>query len=420
VAKEEEKIRKIINDPVYGFINIKPEIIFQLTDHPYFQRLRRIKQLGLSNLIYPGANHTRFQHSLGAFSLMQSAIDVLRTKGHEITREEETGAEIAILLHDLGHAPFSHTLEGLFIKGVSHETLTHIMMERLNQEFGGRLEKAIAIYENRYPKKFLHQLVSSQLDVDRMDYLRRDSFFTGVHEGTIGSERIIKMLNVKNDELVVDAKGIYSIEKFLIARRLMYWQVYFHKTSIAAEQQLHAIFRRLRDLRQKGKTIKAPANLEYFLSRKLTESALYGDERETILHHFSMLDDEEIIYALKTWINQEDRILSLLSERLINRKLLKIKIQDDPFSSEYIKQLKEKTKATYKLSEEEVSYLVFGAFISNNAYSVVSDKINILYKDGTVNDIALASDMSNVSALAKTVKKYFLCFPQYFKDIDEL
>lgn len=417
MVKSAGQVSKIINDPVYGFINIQPEIIFKLTEHPYFQRLRRIKQLGLTNLIYPGANHTRFQHSLGAFSLMQSAIEVLRSKGHDITEDEAVGVSIAILLHDLGHGPFSHTLEGSFIPDVSHETLTLLMMEDLNHEFSGQLNTAIAIYKNQYPKKYLHQLVSSQLDVDRLDYLRRDSFFTGVYEGTIGSDRIIKMLNVKDDELVVDAKGIYSIEKFLIARRLMYWQVYFHKTSLAAEQQLLTIFNRVKHLRNKGAHVTAPENLEFFFGQRINSNMLYENKRGEIIYRFSMLDDDEVMYALKTWMHHSDPILAVLSKRLLNRNLLKIKIQDKSFSEATIKQLKAETQKHYGLTPEESSYLVFSDFISNNAYSITSDKINILYKNGTLKDIAQASDMSNVSALAKTVKKYFLCFPQYFTNI---
>ena len=398
--------RKILNDPVYGFINIPTGFSFDIIEHPYFQRLRRIKQLGLTDLVYPGAVHTRFQHTLGAVHLLESAIGVIKSKGHTITREEETAVTLAILLHDIGHGPFSHTLEKMIIDEYGHEELSLFYMNELNKDFGGELELTIQIFQNKYHKKFLHQLVSSQLDVDRMDYLRRDSFYTGVSEGIIGSDRIIKMLNVVDDELVVEAKGIYSIEKFLIARWLMYWQVYLHKTVVSAEQLLLKIFNRVKYLIAKNKSIYLPKSLQYFYINQ--------DKKEIheILTYFSMIDDTDIITCIKQWALEEDPVLKILSKRLLNRNLFRVEIQNTPFDKDKIDELTQNTADLFKLSKEETAYFVFTDYISKNAYSVFDEKIQILYKDGKLVDVAEASDMLNISVLSKTVRKYFLCYPK--------
>jgi len=398
--------RKILNDPVYGFINIPPGISFDIIEHPYFQRLRRIKQLGLTDLVYPGAVHTRFQHTLGAVHLLESAIGIIKSKGHTITREEENAVTLAILLHDIGHGPFSHTLEKMIIEEYGHEELSLFYMEELNKDLGGELELAIQIFQNKYHKKFLHQLVSSQLDVDRMDYLRRDSFYTGVSEGIIGSDRIIKMLNVVDDELVVEAKGIYSIEKFLIARWLMYWQVYLHKTVVSAEQLLLNIFNRVKYLIAKNKSIYLPKSLQYFYINQNKK------EIHEILTYFSMIDDTDIITCIKQWALEEDPVLKILSKRLLNRNLFRVEIQNTPFDKDKIDELTQNTADLFKLSKEETAYFVFTDYISKNAYSVFDEKIQILYKDGKLVDVAEASDMLNISVLSKTVRKYFLCYPK--------
>lgn len=397
--------RKIINDPVYGLINIPSEIIYDIIEHHYFQRLRRIKQLGLTDYVYPGAVHTRFQHTLGAVHLINSAITVLKSKNIKITPKEEEAAYIAILLHDIGHAPFSHTLEKVIAEEYEHEELSILYMEKLNEEFAGKLDLAIKIFKNKYKKKFLHQLISSQLDVDRLDYLRRDSFYTGVSEGVIGSDRIIKMLNVVNDQLVVEAKGIYSIEKFLIARWIMYWQVYLHKTVVSAEQLLLKIFKRVKFLAQHKQEVFLPKELDFFFRN-------YKKNINEILENFSVIDDNDIIGVIKNWSNNNDRVLSMLSKRLLNRHLFKIEIQNSPFRSEKINDLKQRTAKIFKVSMEEAEYLVFTDNISKKAYSVFDEQIQILYKDGTIVDIADASDMLNTSVLSKTVIKYFLCYPK--------
>lgn len=397
--------RKIINDPVYGLINIPSEIIFDIIEHHYFQRLRRIKQLGLTDYVYPGAVHTRFQHTLGAVHLINSAITVLKSKNIKISQKEEEAVSIAILLHDIGHAPFSHTLEKTITEEFEHEELSLLFMEKLNEEFNGKLDLAIKIFKNRYEKKFLHQLISSQLDVDRLDYLRRDSFYTGVSEGVIGSDRIIKMLNVVNDQLVVEAKGIYSIEKFLIARWIMYWQVYLHKTVVSAEQLLLNIFKRVKFLIRHEQEVFLTKELDFFFRN-------YKRNTTEILKNFSVIDDNDIIGIIKKWSNNKDRILSVLSKRLLDRHLFKIEIQNFPFDNEKINDLKHKTADFFKLSEEEVEYLVFTDSISKKAYSVFDEQIQILYKNGTIVDIADASDMLNTSVLSKTVIKYFLCYPK--------
>ncbi len=397
--------QKIINDPVYGFINIPTGVIFDLIEHKYFQRLRRIKQLGLTYLVYPGAVHTRFHHALGTMHLMSVAIDVIRSKGHEITEEEEEAAKIAILLHDVGHGPFSHTLETCIIPELPHEQVSLTIMEKLNDEFKGKLSLAIQIFKNEYHKKFLHQLVSGQLDMDRLDYLRRDSFFTGVTEGIVGSERIIKMLQVVDDKLVVEAKGIYSIENFLIARRLMFWQVYLHKAVVVSETVLIKFLERVKKLYSESKIKINNPHLEFFLK------ADYNCNAEQIISHFYMLDDYDIVYLMKESLNSEDKVLSYLANAVLNRALPKIKISKEKFNPEFINKLKKETMQKMHLSNEDIDYYIYDGEISNNAYSQIDEKINILYGDKLL-DVAEASDMLNLDVLSKVVKKYYVCGPE--------
>ena len=402
--------KKIINDPVYGFINIPSALLFDLISHPYFQRLRYIKQLGMTHLVYPGALHTRFHHALGAMHLMSLAIKVLRDKGHEVTVEEEEAATIAILLHDIGHGPFSHALEHSLVNGIKHEDISMLIMQRLNVEFDGRLSLAIKIFTGDYDKMFLHQLISGQLDLDRMDYLNRDSFFTGVSEGVISFDRIIKMFNVSNGELVIEEKGIYSIENFLISRRLMYWQVYLHKTVIAAEQLLVKILERARELSLKGIDLFASPALKHFLSQQVSEAAFFA---ETIhLAQFTALDDQDIFTSIKVWASHSDPILSTLCRMLTERNLYKIEISNDAPESERINLLKDTTAAVYHISKAESSYFVFTAVIMNRAYNAGTGNINILLKNSTIIDIAKASDLSNLESLDKTVRKHILCYPR--------
>ena len=403
--------RKIVNDPVYGFISIPFEIVFDLIEHPYFQRLRRIRQLGLTHFVYPGANHTRFQHAMGAMHLMDSAIEVIRSKGHEITPEEAEAVTIAIILHDIGHGPFSHSLEHSIIEGIDHEEISLLFMHRLNEIFEGRLSLAIRIFTNNYPKNFLHQLVASQLDMDRLDYLRRDSFFTGVTEGVVGSERIIKMLNVKADQLVVEIKGIYSIEKFLIARRLMYWQVYFHKTVIAAENLLIKTLQRAKFLALKGEDLFATPALKYFLENRIDKSTFSNAEVD-ILELFSQLDDNDIFTSAKVWINHSDKVLSNLCMGLINRKLFKITISNVKIAPSKINMVKEKIAKYYNTSEEDTAFLMANGEISNYAYNSLDDNIKILLKTGDTIDITEASELFDLSILSRNVSKYFLCYPK--------
>lgn len=406
---------KIINDPVYGFIKIPYEIIFDLMEHPWFQRLRRIRQLGMTHFVYPGANHTRFQHAIGAMHLMGQAIEIIRSKGHEISEEEARAVTIAILLHDIGHGPFSHSLEQSLIRDTSHETLSGYFMEQLNLQFNGELDLAILIFRNRYAKKFLHQLVSSQLDMDRLDYLKRDSFFTGVTEGVIGSDRIIKMLNVWNDQLVVDEKGIYSIEKFLIARRLMYWQVYLHRTVVSSEQVLVMMLKRARELCKGGTELFSTPALGFFLK----EPHGVPDENHLalFLEHFSALDDNDILASAKVWCNHPDPVLSLLARGLVNRKLLSVELAGSPYPEEMVETYRKKVAQHLTISMEEAAYLVLSDSISNFAYSDMDDRIAILDKQGKTRDIAEASDMLNISVLSKTVRKYFLCYPRFLKEL---
>lgn len=402
--------RKILNDPIYGFITIPNELIFDLIEHPYFQRLRRISQLGLTNLVYSGANHTRFQHALGAMYLMGKAIDILRQKGHKISDDEALGVTIAILLHDIGHGPFSHTLEHTLVPGVSHEALSLLFMDKLNQEFNGKLDTAIQIFKNEHPKKYLNQLVSSQLDIDRLDYLRRDSFFTGVTEGIVGSDRIIKMMNIHNDNLVIDAKGIYSIEKFLVARRLMYWQVYLHKTVLSAENMLMRILGRARELALSGTKLNCSKSLSVFLYGKhnITD---FGTQN-SLLDSFAQLDDYDVLGAIKQWQDNDDFVLSNLSKRLVNRNLLKIKLRKEEFDAKEIDEIVNNVMTKNNINITEADYFAFSKSIDNRAYTNDKFGINLLYKDGHTEDITNAADLLNISALAEPVTKFFLCYPE--------
>ncbi len=402
--------RKIINDPVYGFIKVPFDLIYDLIEHPFFQRLRRIKQLGLTHIVYPGAMHTRFQHALGAMHLMSSAVETLRSKGHEISKEESLAVHAAILLHDIGHGPFSHVLENTLLE-VEHEAISKLMMQKLNDEFNGELSMTIQIFENSYHKKFLHQLVSSQLDMDRLDYLKRDSFFTGVSEGVIGSDRIIKMLNVNNDALVIESKGIYSIEKFLVARRLMYWQVYLHKTALASEQMLIHILKRARKVVSKGQELFAPPHLKFFMTKKPTLEDFF--ESDKIVENFALLDDDDIMSCIKTWTAHPDAILSKLSNDFVNRRLFRVEFSNTAFKSSTIKDLKTQIIKEMQLqTKKDADYFVFSDHITNNAYNISDERIKILYGDGEIKDIAKASDMLNLSVLSKTVKKYYICHPK--------
>lgn len=405
--------RKIVNDPVYGFINIPFPILFDLIEHPYFQRLRRIQQLGLTNMVYPGGNHTRFQHALGALHLMDQAIAVLRSKGHEITEEEAEAVMIAILLHDIGHGPFSHALESTIVDNTSHEILSLLFMQELNDIFGGRLQLAIDIFQDKYPKHFLFQLVSSQLDMDRLDYLRRDSFFTGVIEGMIGSDRIIKMLDVANDELVVEEKGIYSIEKFLIARRVMYWQVYFHKTVISAENLLLNILHRVKYLARKGEPVFATPCFHFFIANPIPPikpESITREQRKILLDNYSKLEDNDIFSSAKVWADSNDRLLSYLSTNLMSRKLYRVEIQYNPFEEAYVKSVGEKIMQENGFGADDLPYFAFTGTISNYAYSLNDDKIKILKKNRDTIDIAEASDMLNLSVLSKQVVKHYFCY----------
>ena len=400
---------KIINDPIYGFITIPNKLIFDLIEHPYFQRLRRITQMGMSNLVYPGAHHTRFHHAVGCMHLMQKAITVLKNKGIVISDDEKNGVCIAILLHDIGHGPYSHALEHSIVDGVSHEAISLLFMKELNKEFKGRLSLAIEIFEGKYPRKFLNQLVSSQLDIDRMDYLKRDSFYTGVAEGNISSERLIDMLNVVNDQLVVEEKGIYSVEKFIVGRRLMYWQVYLHKAGVVAEKMLVNLLARAKYLASQGVDLPSSKALHYFLYKEVEETFTLQT-----LKTFSRLDDYDILSAIKDWISHDDKILSQLSEMIINRKLLKVQLSNESFDPEYEKNIKAKMLAE-GWSQEDLKYFFVLDTISNQAYNDTSSKIYLYYKNGDIVDIVEASDQLNIQALTKPVIKHFLCYPKGIK-----
>jgi HD superfamily phosphohydrolase len=395
--------RKIINDPVYGFITIDHPLILQIISHPYYQRLRNIHQMAFAHLVYPGAVHSRLHHSLGAYHLMCTALSELKSKGIDINEEEELGAKIAILLHDIGHGPFSHALELELIQGVHHEAISLLIIKKLNEEFGGKLNTALSIFTNEHPKKFLYQLVSGQLDVDRMDYLNRDSFFTGVAEGVIGYDRIIKMLTVKNGELMVEEKAIYSIEKFLVSRRLMYWQVYLHKTVLGAEMMLVKIIRRVKELIGKGVDIKAASDgFDFFLHQK----GSIGDHLET----FCSLDDNDVLATIKNWRKHPDKILSTLCRFLTDRHLFKVKLQAEPFTDEFLTEKKKEVITNLNLSNEEADYFVFTGDAINTTYNPADERINILFKDGSIKDISRVDNALIHPQLASPVKKYYICY----------
>ena len=399
---------KFFNDPIYGFIAIPNSLVFELISDPYFQRLRRISQMGLSSLVYPGAQHTRFHHALGCMHLMQQAIQVLRLKGIEITSAEEEALHYAILLHDIGHGPFSHAMEHSIVEGTSHEHISLQFMEVLNDKFNGSLTLAIEIFKGHYRKPFLNQLVSSQLDVDRLDYLKRDSFYTGVAEGNINAERLITMLNVIDNQLVVQEKGIYSVEKFLMARRFMYWQVYLHKTGIVAEQLLIRTLKRAKELVEKGETLVCSKPLNYFLTHKVDKTKF----DRPVLDIFARLDDVDILAALKAWQDHPDFVLSRLCRMIIERRLLKIKLRDKPTDAKRILSYQEKFQKKHNRSLHEAGYFVFVGSIENQAYNRDLQNINILKKNGKLIDVAKASDQLNLKALSKKVTKYFLCYPK--------
>ncbi|WP_455004064.1 HD domain-containing protein [Capnocytophaga gingivalis] len=396
---------KIVNDPVYGFIHIPNEFILDLIEHPYFQRLCRISQMGLSYLVYPGARHTRFHHALGCMYLMQQAIQTLRYKQVEITPEEEEGLYIAILLHDIGHGPFSHAMEHSIVEGISHEEISLAFMEELNCQFEGRLSIAIEIFQKKYHKEFMNQLISSQLDMDRLDYLKRDSFYSGVSEGNINSQRIIAMLTVKDDTLIVEEKGIYSIEEFLVARRLMYWQVYLHKTSIGAEFVLIRILARVKELTQQGKKLPMTTALRFFVENHITKETF---DRHA-LHLFAQLDDYDIISGLKEWQYGDDWVLAKLSQMILNRDLLRVKLYKSPVEKEKVQELLQETAQQLNISEDLAHYFVFTGEISNTAYRKDEQNILIYTKNNKIVDVTKASDQMNLDALSTKVTKYYLC-----------
>jgi len=402
--------KKIINDPVYGFVSIPSDMVFDLIQHPYFQRLRYIKQVSLTHLVYPGALHTRFQHALGAMHLMGMALETLKGKEIQISAEEEEAATIAILLHDIGHGPFSHSLEHTLVQGVSHEYISSLIMDEMNHLFSGRLSLAIEIFKGNYPKRFLHQLVSSQLDTDRMDYLNRDSFFTGVSEGVISFDRIIKMLNVVNNSLVVENKGIYSIEKFLIARRLMYWQVYLHKTVLSAEHMLIKILQRAKELYEKGEAIFSTDALGHFIRHRVTKDDFILDKKH--LEFFTTLDDTDVLATVKMGISHSDKVLSALCRRFMNRQLYHVELSNAPISADRIEKLQKDAIQFFGVKEEDAGYFVFTQKVENSAYDLTEGNIHILMKDGSIKDITAASDLSNLEILARKVEKYMIAYPK--------
>ncbi len=399
---------KILNDPIYGFITIPNSLIYDLIEHPYFQRLRRISQMGLSSLVYPGAHHSRFHHAIGCVYLMQKAVRILRFKGIEITDDEENALYIAILLHDIGHGAFSHALEKSIVSEINHETISLKFMEALNIEFNLQLSLAIAIFKGNHPKKFLYQLISSQLDMDRLDYLKRDSFYSGVAEGNINSDRLITMLNVHENELVIEEKGIYSVEKFIVGRRLMYWQVYLHKTGLAAELLLVNILKRAKELALKGEVLFASSNLKYFLYQPINA---HNFDAKT-LKIFAQLDDYDVLSAIKEWTQHQDKILSTLSKMLINRKLPKVILQNQKFGKVEITKIKKKILEKLDINKKELSYFVFEGSVTNQAYNLKDNAIKILSKKGKTVDLAIASDQLNLLALSKPVIKYYICYPK--------
>ena len=399
---------KIINDPVFGFIKIPGGLLMDIVNLPTIQRLSRIKQLGLASMVYPGAQHTRFQHSLGAFHLMSEAILSLSQKGVFIFDSEAEAVQAAILLHDIGHGPFSHVLENTLIQGISHEEISLFLMKEMNKDLGGRLTLAINIFEDKYPKAFLHQLISSQLDMDRLDYLCRDSFFTGVAEGKIASDRIIKMLDVREDRLMVQAKGIYSIENYLTSRRLMYWQVYLHKTAVACEKILINILKRAKTLQLSGENLFVSPALHYFISNNIDKDWINNKKEETIFW-YKQLDDSDIWSAIKVWQGHPDKVLSILSKDLINRETFKVKVYDEPVDRMQLEDIEKKIRKKYQLSKEESHYFLNYSTIQKDMYSMNDDQIDILYKDGSYKDITQASELFNVELLSKKICKYYLC-----------
>ncbi|WP_048747188.1 HD domain-containing protein [Capnocytophaga ochracea] len=398
---------KIINDPIYGFIHIPSSLVFDIIEHPYFQRLRRINQMGLSYLVFPGAKHTRFEHVLGCVFLMQKTVEMLRFKGVQISDKEAEGLYIAILLHDIGHGPFSHAMEHSIVEGISHEEISFLFMQELNKVFNGKLDTAIAIFQGTYPRKFMHQLISGQLDMDRADYLKRDSFYTGVAEGNINSERLISMLNVRNDELVVEEKGLYSVEKFLIARRLMYWQVYLHKTSVVAEQILIRLLNRAKELVQQGQELTMSTALAFFVKNKISKNNF----SQEVLEMFARLDDTDIISAMKEWQFYPDVVLSKLSKMLLNRDLLKIKVRLNDFEEQKIKRL-QKLSLAKGVEEKDMKYFVFTGVMTNRAYNPGKEIIKILTKNGRVVDLTKTSEAINLEPLSQVTERYYICYPK--------
>ena len=399
---------KIINDPIYGFIHIPSTLVFDIIEHPYFQRLRRINQMALSYLVFPGAKHTRFEHVLGCVFLMQKTVEMLRFKGVQISDKEAEGLYIAILLHDIGHGPFSHAMEHSIVEGISHEEISLRFMQELNKVFNGKLETAIAMFQGTYPRKFMHQLISSQLDMDRADYLKRDSFYTGVAEGNINSERLISMLNVRNDELVVEEKGLYSVEKFLIARRLMYWQVYLHKTSVAAEQILIRLLNRAKELVQQGQDLTMSTALAFFVKNKISKDNF----SQEVLEMFARLDDTDIISAMKEWQFHPDVVLSKLSKMLLNRDLPKIKVRLNDFEEQKIKRL-QKLSLAKGIDEKDMKYFVFTGVMTNRAYNPEKEIIKILTKNGRVVELSKTSEAINLEPLSQVTERYYICYPKY-------
>ena len=398
---------KIINDPIYGFIHIPSTLVFDIIEHPYFQRLRRINQMALSYLVFPGAKHTRFEHVLGCVFLMQKTVEMLRFKGVQISDKEAEGLYIAILLHDIGHGPFSHAMEHSIVEGISHEEISLRFMQELNKLFNGKLETAIAMFQGTYPRKFMHQLISSQLDMDRADYLKRDSFYTGVAEGNINSERLISMLNVRNDELVVEEKGLYSVEKFLIARRLMYWQVYLHKTSVAAEQILIRLLNRAKELVQQGQKLTMSTALAFFVKNKISKDNF----SQEVLEMFARLDDTDIISAMKEWQFYPDAVLSKLSKMLLNRDLPKIKVRLNDFEEQKIKRL-QKLSLAKGIDEKDMKYFVFTGVMTNRAYNPEKEIIKILTKNGRVVELSKTSEAINLEPLSQVTERYYICYPK--------
>lgn len=398
--------KRIVNDPVFGFITVPDNFISDIIDHPYLQRLSRIKQMGMASFAFPGAQHTRFHHTLGAMHLMQEALSNLQAKGNIITDEEINSALACILLHDVGHGPFSHVLEHSIIKGVRHEDISLMLMSELNKEMSGKLDTCISIFTDNYHKKYLHQLVSGQLDVDRLDYLRRDCFFSGVTEGNIGSERIVKILDVRNNSLVVESKGIYSIENFLLSRRLMYWQVYHHKTAVSAENVLINILKRAGELISKGQNLFASPSLYFFLQRNITKDTFDEDA----MKHFIELDDSDILCAIKVWMTSDDKVLSTLSRSFINRHLFKIEMSDEPVSQEKEAEYVNKYRIKFDLSPDEASFFVCSGSVTTDIYNRTGDSIDIIYKTGEIKSISEVSELLNIQLLSKKAEKYYFSY----------